>query len=77
MTAELNTYSFRTNSEPNGSKVNEMVKPIGISLDEWLYEEVEKRRGDMNRSEFISQQLAKSFGFNDYEHKKEQAEARL
>lgn len=50
-----------------------MVKPIGISLDDWLFEEIEKRRGDMNRSEFVSQQLAKSFGFSDYELRKENA----
>lgn len=48
-----------------------MVKAIGVSIDEWLYEEIEKRRGDMNRSEFVSQQLAKSFGFSDYDTRKE------
>lgn len=41
-----------------------MVKSVGISVDDWLFDEIEKRRGDTNRSEFISQQLAKSFGFS-------------
>lgn len=41
-----------------------MVKTLGITIDDWLYQEIENRRGSMNRSEFISQQVAIAMGFS-------------
>lgn len=43
------------------------MKTVGISIDDWLFQEIESRRGNMNRSEYISEQVARSLGFSKKE----------
>jgi len=41
-----------------------MVKNTGITMADWLFEEIEKRRGAKGRSEFISELCARGLGFS-------------
>lgn len=50
-----------------------MVQKMNISMDEWLFDEIESRRGEKNRSEYISELIAKALGFAS--SKKEEAVA--
>ncbi len=36
-----------------------MVKNLSVSIDDWLWKQIESRRGSMNRSEFVTQNLVK------------------
>jgi len=40
-----------------------MVQKIGISVPDWLFEEIEHKRGAKNRSEFIGELITKALGF--------------
>lgn len=44
-----------------------MPRQINVTVDEWLYKEIESRRGMMNRSEFVSQTIVKGLGLVDGE----------
>jgi metal-responsive CopG/Arc/MetJ family transcriptional regulator len=44
--------------------VKTLVKKVNISIDEWLFEEIERLRGDKNRSEFITEKIAIALGFS-------------
>lgn len=44
-----------------------MVVKVNISMDEWLFSELENRRGQKNRSEYISETIAKGLGFHSKE----------
>ena len=41
------------------------MKRITISMDDWLYAELENKREKKGRSEFISEMIAKGLGFSE------------
>lgn len=51
-----------------------MVKKIGISVSDWLFDEIEKRRGEKNRSEYVEEQIAISLGFTGEKNEKKNSD---
>jgi metal-responsive CopG/Arc/MetJ family transcriptional regulator len=51
-----------------------MVKKTAISMDDWIFDEIEKRRGDKGRSEYICELIAKALGFSSPPEEKEATE---